>query len=590
MAADFNKSVFSGGMDLFTERTKLDEDKYALLINARSRFGKIRPIKKPLLLTEGLPTSSGNFQGLYGIGNFAVVFQNGNAYVRDFIRDASFSRLPNLQMAIDAETIYLEVVPASTINYTRAIQDTNKVNGSVDLLSTLISPSPVAAVVQDGVTQPWVILSNGIAKVTQGYSEWTNTATQREYVPIGKQMTYSDGILYIASPDGYQIYRSVSGRPLDFMVVIDAEGNKLPLDKDGNADNVSHRAFFEKITCMGKISSENGGFYVSSKRNSALVVPDFENTVYAEPTFRNINITNTGANNQFSFLGDVNGDSVFINPNGIKSFNSILQFKNEGRNSPFSLLISKLFNPLISQDITAAGQFDNYSCFAVNTVYGNVIVWYDELRQCWEAIDIYEEVTGKIKQFAEIITDDGERHLLFLTTTGQVYECFASAVTATARVYIGDFCSGDPKLNLKIGMVKGVFMNIEESGIIDASLYVDNQYFRKLQYGVTKDYTEDTNKNLTLPFGDGQTKTITTASFDFGRSDIGWSVGVFLEWNVMCNLTHIELNAETDNSKVSLNEQMKNYVNNNNTLANLMGQATNANNKSYDRPGKCNPS
>jgi len=80
------------------------------------------------------------------------------------------------------------------------------------------------------------------------------TEDRREYVPVGKQMLWHDGILYVVSPNGKQIFRSVTGRPLDFMVNITPSGDKDPLEAVGGASSVSHSVDFEPITSINRLS------------------------------------------------------------------------------------------------------------------------------------------------------------------------------------------------------------------------------------------------------------------------------------------------------------------------------------------------
>jgi len=542
MASSFVQSNFNAGLDMFSERTKLPEGAYPLLINGRSRFGKVRPINKPLLLTSGLPAGNvSRYQGLYGVGNFAMVFANGRCWVRDFsVAESIFSNVAGFQMSPGAHTLWLETVPASSINYGRKLtsvaSDVNPGNPT-NFLNDLVNPSPQAAVIQDGILQPWIILSDGTARETSDYYGWQNNSTQREYVPVGKQMVYADGKLYIT--DGKQIFHSVSGRPLDFMVAIDDEGNKLDPAEEGFASNVSHRVFYDNITCLARVSTEAGGFYVGSPTNSFLVVPDYSFTIYGEPTFTNKFVTNTGPLNQFSFLGDASGDSLLIDGSSIKSFNSILQFRNAGKNSPFSVPISSLFDG-VTQDVTAAGQYDNYSMFALNTVYGPAVVWYDELREVWDAVDIYSDVTGSIRQFAEIQVNTGERILLFLTTTGNIYQFGASSSVETCTLYLGDWSAGDPDTEMKMGEIKALFNQAQSAGTVTATLFVDNQRQEDvvLTKTIAQDYTASVG-NRTIPFGDATERSINNLEFDFSRAKSGYKAGVMLQWNVPADLTYV---------------------------------------------------
>lgn len=574
MPSNFIYSNFSSGMDLFTDRSKLPDGVYPLLINGRSRFGKIKPIKKPLLIDQGLPSAANagyNYQGLYGVSNISIVFANGRAWVRDWNQGSAGQFIPlggALQLSEGAEQIYLEVVPASTINFHRVNSDGTP-SGDISFTSALISPSPVVALVQDGVSQPWVIPTDGAARLTQNYSQWQNNADNREYVPIGKQMVFVDDKLYIASPDGRQIYQSVSGRPLDYMVIIDKDGNKLD-EPSGNASNISNRVFYESITCLAQVSSDTGaGFYVGSPRNSFIVVSDPTDIIYGEPRFQNKYIASYGPLNDFSFISDINGDSAFIDSYSVKSFNSILQFRNAGKNSPFSLQVSKLFENITQSGITAASQFDNYSIFSLMTTYGPAVLWYDNLRQCWESVDIYDNVVGYIRQFAEVLGSNGNRVLLFLTSAGLVYQWGGSSDTATCRFYIGDWNSGDPKTEMQMGVVKAIFDEPASSGTITASLFVDNQLQTQaiISKVIDQSFTKTANGTLTIPFGDNINRSVNNPVFDFTRSNGGYKAGVMFEWNFDASLTFVSVDRiEQVTMDNPIKEQQSGYLHNKRSL------------------------
>ena len=562
----FQSQSFTGGMDLFSNRSSLakdNPDKYPLLVNGRSRASRITTIAKCIKLTEGLPDASQySYQGLYSAGPYAVVFAGGRAFSRNYSDESltSFLNIPGFTMSGAAPQIYMELVPASTINYVRVIDDADDVGGTTTFLGDLIAPSPVAAVIQDGVSQPWVILSNGQARITQNYQQWQNSANGREYVPIGKQMTFSNGKLYIASTDGYQIYQSCSGRPLDFMIVVDVNGDKLSTELEGGAGNVSHKVFADAITCLGRIPTtqdNEGAFYCGSSKQSAIVVPDFSRLIYGEPRFKNRYIASTGAKNHFSFLGDVNGDSTFIDDYGVRSFNAIMTTRNAGKNSPFSLLISPLFSDKISQEVTACGQFNNYSCYAVKTVYGNTVIWFDELRGVWDSIDLYSNVTGQIRQFAEIITPAGTRKLLCLTSDGGVYEMLSQTSTEveTVSFYYGDCSTGDVKVNIDAQFLKAVFENSESDGTVNASIFVDTKKQNSVPFSKTvkKNFTPSASQSL--PFGDNSTNNADNVLFQFTDANSGWATGVMLSWNFKTEMTKVgmtcsEVSGPTDNKRM----------------------------------------
>jgi hypothetical protein len=572
----FTKS-FSEGMDLFTEITRLGDNKYPLLINGRARFGKITPINKPRKLSAGLPVAgSANFQGLFSAGNFAIVVANGQAFLRDFSDsiNENFLALPRFQLNAGAEEVYMELVPASTINYYRQLAGTD-VNSALELATT-ISNTPSAAIFTDNVSQPWIILSDGSTRQTQNYLEWNKDAN-REYVPIGGPMIWddTDGKLYILSQDGREVYQSVSGRPLDFMIAITQTGDKVAPDElTGGAGVVSHKVSYSKITALGRVpTTVEGGFFASTLYQGFIVIPDWSETTYGEPRqFSNHYATSTGARDNNSFLGDVNGDTCFIDQTSIRSFNAILHVRNEGRNAPFSLAVSPLFENII-QEYTACSMFDNYAVFAVKTRYGNAFLWYDTLRQCWDSMDMFPEISSPVRKIIEIKTDTNVRKLLFLTVAGDVYEYFGDTEeVATCKLYIGDFCSGDAKIEQKLGTVNAIMENTQTTGTIYASLFVDGKFVKKLAKPIAQNTTNVPTGTISVPFGDSSSDSVRNVLFDFNRAFTGWRFGIMFEWSFKSTLTHFV--AESDDVKLkgnTMQSQMSEYDANKQFLESLPG-------------------
>jgi hypothetical protein len=103
------------------------------------------------------------------------------------------------------DRVYAQAVPASTFNYQRKLNDATKIEGNtanqvVSTQNIQINGTAAGLVVQDGVNQGWIILPDATARRLQRYSQWTTT--NREYVPIMKQMAYINGILFGVAPDG----------------------------------------------------------------------------------------------------------------------------------------------------------------------------------------------------------------------------------------------------------------------------------------------------------------------------------------------------------------------------------------------------
>lgn len=538
------------------DSTRINEDEYPLLINARNRYDVIEPVLNPKLIVDPSFPPDGKFQGCYAAENILVVFISGYAYWKDWTQPNSyFTKIPAFNLSASADIIYAALVPKSYLNYTRELSETNgNINTAVDFTS-VIDPSPQGIVVQDGVNQPWFISTTMQARQLQNYDQWTVDGI-REYVPIGQQMLFHNGVLYIAN--GREIFRSVTGRPLDFMINIKPfTGDKEISEAAGGAGTVSHSVDFDTITALAPLSVDDGSFFVATERSSYAVTPDFESVIFGEPTYRNRFLFSVGCVSPFSVV-EMLGDYAFVDFNGLRSFNAILQAKNEGKNTPFSKKLGPVLQG-IQQDYVASINFDNYAMFAVNTNFGRGIIVYDTLLDCFSSVDLYEGV-GQIRQFAEIKTTVGKR--LFAVTRTGLYELFADDTYAGAGLYVGDWCSNDPEIDQKPSLLKVVVIDAEESGTISASSYVDRKFNKTLTSAISRTNSSELIPPITPPFGQDTTDTVQTITFDFGRTLQGWKVGFWIEWNFKCKVSHVSMISSAENNINTVESQAKSYARN----------------------------
>ena len=544
----FTLNDFSGGMRRNVDPSLLNENEYAVLQNGRNRGGSIATIKGPNDLTGLIP--AGIKQGIYGFNNILIVMCSGHAYGRDFSDEtAGFNLIPGLLMDEFVDRIYAEIVPASWQNLKRELEDETDVQAGVRLVSEVFG-TPAALVVQDGTTRPWLVFTTGNARPAKDFGDWRNDEDAeedtREYVPIGKQMMYSDaGILYIISPDGTEIYRSVTGRPLDFVIAIDTDGNKLAPLSSGKpeASRLSYRLAYDPITCIRNVPSaprvqdEEVGFYVSTKSNSWLVYPTYRQTLFGEPIFTKQTLFPTGALNQFS-LTDILGDTGIISESGITSFNSILTASNEGKNLPFHDYIHKLFEGII-QSITCCITSDNYAFFGVQSIYGGGILVYDTLRKQYTSFDVFPEITGYIKQFAEIKVT-GQRKLFFITSGDQLFEAFAGE-TSTCKLYTKEFTAPEAEVQLIPRRVRLLFADILETGEVTVTIFVNG----KPGTPMTKTVSVGTNPPQTIPiafpFGTIDAETTKNKTFTIEQPIKGVTIGIQVDFNFAAELQQIEL-------------------------------------------------
>lgn len=466
----YEKSNFAGGLNQQYDASKSDWDNtQRLVINGRSRRGTIEPIHAPIEITASLPVTSGLVQGFYTFDTYALIFINGAAYIRQFVPESStWTRINDLVMSTTAPDIDVELIPQSTVNRIRTATSST---ATVDL-SSPVSPSPQCAIVCDGVSQSWIIFPDGSARITKSFSEWLTT--DREYVPIMRFPTLVGEILYGMMKDNQgrftQIVRSVSGRPLDFMVPVNSAGDRIgSVESQSGALATATSVSYNEATAMRAINSVDGAFLVTTLRSSTLVIPNYDILIYGEHTWRHQFLFNVGSVSQYA-IADMLGDTAVVYPGGIRTFNGVEQSKFEGRNSTLSMVIQELFGST-QQVVAAAVEFDNYVGFGVTTVYGPGIVWWDSTVQRFVAVDLTLGV-GVVKQFAAIVTPTVQR-LFYRTDSGRVYEAFAGDPQRVTVLMQAIPANGDRALAIRV--VNARFIRSRAAGFVECSVYSDGR-------------------------------------------------------------------------------------------------------------------
>jgi hypothetical protein len=535
---NFKKSAFLGGLNMQVDPSRVGDDEYALLFNGRSRTGNIVPVRKPGLCPD---CPGGKYQGIYAANQFALLIAGGKAYIKNYeVPGSAFNQVVGLQLDPNVDVIYAETIPASTNNFARVPVSDNREEGVN--LRRQIDQTPAAVLLQDGINQPWIVLADGTGRITKTYEQWT--LDDPEYVPVGKQMLHDNGILYIASPDGTLIYRSVTDRPLNFMVIVTTpDGDKQATEADGGAANVAHAISVDRLTCLAGLNTPDNAFFAATRKLGAMVVPDFTNTLFDEPRFDNIDAFGVGPVNQFSFV-ERNGDYVFVSTKGIRSFNATLNMKRESRNVPFSRKLQRLILG-ITQTNPALGKFDDYILCSLKTVYGDAVVVYDETTEQWVSIDQYENV-ARVKQFATVVTAAQET-LLFITEDNKLYEFEAGAGAERASLYIGDFAPETPEKNQKPALLYVALEGATVAGTLMVTPYVDGK--RQANQIVSEPITSNRAPDavpLTVPFGDDTKTNVQAIPFDLGRVAQGQKVGFLLEWDGDAELRGVMLLSEDE--------------------------------------------
>ena len=502
--------------------SRLADDEYSFAMNVRNRFGELKPVKRPLAIDAGL-TANQRCQGVYTVGDFILIFQSGNAKFKHRLADTWItlwddSTEPTLRLDVSADFVYVQAVPSSDQNLLKKplSDDATNFPGMIGISddgageygklyahyysAAQVTRSRAAIVVQDGINQPNLIVLNSgnlssaiTVRKCQTYAEWTvgnaggvgGSGNYQEYVPIGKQMMYFGGKLYIISSDVdgnfTQILHSVTGRPLDFMIPIEEDGDKMTAaDSDGNGDispyeardpirmyrtgahMVSYSVSYEPITCIAPLNTDS--FFVSTRTASYAVTPDYTRTLFAEPTFTKKYLFGASVVNQFSFV-DTQGDFAFIDAEGLRSFNAVQQLRNEGRNSAFSLKVAKLFeNKLQDVKASAAITFDNYAFFAVDTVFGYGVLVYDITLQkfvSFDSITLDDDTTcASIVQFTKI--ESATAHELYaVTRDGKFIKMWGGIKYAAAFVQTKAFNTGDSRVDQKPVSIRTLYTDVK---------------------------------------------------------------------------------------------------------------------------------
>ena len=299
----------------------------------------------------------------------------------------------------------------------------------------------------------------------------------REYVPIGKQMAFHGGKLYVASADGTKLYHSVTGRPLDFMVPLDNNGDKIHDDEtSGGVEAVAYTISNDPITCLKSLNTDD--LFVGAFNSSYAVKPDTTNTIFGEPTFTKKFLFSTGPVNQNSVI-DLLGDTAFIDRHGIRSFNAVQQSETIARDDIFSRPISDIFKN-VAQDGTfqCAVVHDGYALFHVLTnlpeqyltvVYdmatkkfvsldrqessGTGATWQDGASATVDVFDANSYCTP-IRDMAVGVTTAGAKNLFAVTDDPSsksfwVKHLYGSTEFAMGRVDTKAYSTPDPKVELK---------------------------------------------------------------------------------------------------------------------------------------------
>jgi hypothetical protein len=529
---------FNGGMNLMENDVGLSDVEYREAFNLINRFGSLDPVKDATEIAKELP---GKKQAITSIGNLLIVFKAGQAFYKSPV-DSNFQQIADFQLNPEAERLFFEFVPASTVNLKRKLSGTTNNDLNVELSSVRVSATPACLLVQDGQNRPFIIYYDPtIGKLTsrraKNFNEWDNSESgNREYVPVGNEMVFHDGILFIVKPDRKGLMRSVTGRPLDFVINVDVGGNKPELEDDARLD---YAIDFNEITAVRPLSSgENPEFLVSTSAPASYAIGiNRLRTIFGEPTFIRRFLFSNNVINQFSFVNVVNGDSVFIEPSvGILSFNASLQLNVESNSSILSQKIASAFEGILqNSSFCSAINFDGYAMFSVNTKYGAGILMYDSHTESWCSFLIGS--VSNVKQFTSLVPYAKE--LYAITNDDKVFKLFSSTNFLPSYVNTKRWISGDSRVEQNLSHCITTFSTQVLNGTITASAYVDGDFVNKtFKPLLKKNVIPEPNVSVTIL----NNTPIDNVKLPFVRTKIGYKIGYLLSWTgggKLNGITHV---------------------------------------------------
>jgi hypothetical protein len=416
-----------------------------------------------------------------------------------------------------------------------------------------------------------LITSLSEARAAYDISSWSNDPDGvREYVPVGRNMLYYDDILYIVSPDRKELYRSVTGRPLDFVIGINSEGNKLE-SLNGNpveASRMSYRVDNDEIVSINAVTltqqlssrlpqDNPSGFLLASRSTTYLLTPNYFDTIYGEPTFSNKILFPTSPVGQFAVV-DLLGDTGMVDVNGLKSIESILSVGNEGRNLPFSSALDYYFRGVTQTDVTT-GIYDNYAYFFVNTRYGQRAIVFDTLHKVFVSIDDYSSVMGQVKFFASGIVSNKTRRACVATADCKIYELDPDTDEVLPWTFFSKEWAMNTQLSeLKPNMINIILQDVKEDGIILATPFVDRVLQDELPDTVSKFVSQSP---VTPPFDSIIEDGVEDVSYGIIRCPAGGKVGFRLRGSIDCSIFLASMSVTAIVNNLSLSQENKPYGN-----------------------------
>jgi len=533
MSNTISQDTFIGGMSALFDSTKTPNNAYRIGLNCRARKNGLTGAFKPVKVS----TPASKHQALFSLDTTLIVLIGGIAY--KFLPD-DFSVTPIIgfpALSATPDFLYHVAIPAPTNSFVTTDADGGKT------YVPSITKLPEVAIIQDGVTQPSLVFGDLTSRRAKTYGEWTYD--NPEYVPIAKQMCYAAGTrkVFAVSPDGKRIFQSVSGRGLDFVLNFnDATG-----ERQGDAESTSLAVAASTLVAL--VASQTGGFIGFTRAAAYTGTPDpVYPQIFGEPYIKPGDLFPVGSVGHLGFTS-ANGESVFVSPGGIQSFNEVAQALAESNNTAFGApILDFLVRPITR---CCSIRADNYTFFGLDTIFGSGIAVFDNQLGSFVSFDL----VGAVKQFA-LLDNAGMNRLFFITYTNELYELpLYSGEKSAFHVYFGEF-TGSAEKSFKPTRAVIALNNVRTSADVSVKFFVD----RKLVDAQTKLIESErpsVNSLSTIPVTfptEGET-TNRQAAFTNTDSVYGQSIGIELNCAADATLTSLSVELETAN-RVQLEEQM----------------------------------
>lgn len=513
----FAKNSFAGGLNAQFARVNTPADAYPLLFNGRSQQGTISPVKKHVR-QEGLP--AGVYQSLVALGDYVLVMVSGMAYFKNVVSFGDIWRpVPGFSaLNATATEIYVELFPVGTSRM-------NYVSGAFVFNAGIVA-TPQCLRVSDNINQARLIYLDGTNVIAQTYAQWSKSNPQ--YMPVGAFACLSGVRGFMASQDKTRIYATRSGRPLDYVINLTSSG-----EKGGDASTTETAVDFNPLTAL--IPSSEGGIIATTLNATYNIFLDAGNIIFGEATPKSTLLFPVGCVNYKSFC-DLGGDSAFITQAGIQSFNITAQTQRESNNFPLGARIARYL--VAPQKDTAAINFDTLALFAVNTVFGEVVLVYDTTTQQFVSVDTG---FGKVRQFA-VHRSRAAVRLWFINESNELWEAYASEDYEQCSVLVGDYALTGPTMGHVVSDVFASFVNLREKVDVRVTLYGDEVLITSGDYSIGDDSIIEPPTPIAKPFTNQQKSEPVVMSVA-GRRQVSCT-SVWLQWTGYAELASLSVSGE----------------------------------------------